>query len=63
MFGLFTAAVGVLVIILEKAGLFRLPGDLKLGGENWKVYIPITSCIVLSLLLTGLMWLISCLRK
>lgn len=51
--------VGGLVVVLEKIGLFRLPGDIQTGGENWKVYFPITSCILLSLLITGILWLLS----
>ena len=30
----------------------RLPGDLRLGSGNTRVFIPITSMIVLSLVLT-----------
>ena len=38
--------------------LGKLPGDIRIEGENSKVYIPITTCILLSLLLTGIMWLV-----
>ena len=38
--------------------LGKLPGDIRIEGENTKVYIPITTCILLSLLLTGIMWLV-----
>ncbi len=57
--GLIIAFFGILVILLERTGLFRLPGDLQFGSENWKVFIPVTSSILLSLILTGLIWLIS----
>lgn len=30
----------------------RLPGDLRLGSGNTRVFIPITSMIVLSIVLT-----------
>jgi len=38
--------------------LGKLPGDIRIDGENTKVHIPITTCILLSLLLTGIMWLV-----
>lgn len=50
--------IGALVILLGKIGLFRLPGDLSFGGRNWRVYFPIASSILLSLLLTLIFWLI-----
>lgn len=30
----------------------RLPGDIRIGGPGHRIYIPITSMIVVSLLLT-----------
>ena len=50
--------VGVLVILLGKIGLFRLPGDFTFGGRNWRIYFPIASSILLSILLTLILWLI-----
>ncbi len=38
--------------------LGKLPGDIRIESENTRVYIPITTCILLSLLLTGIMWLV-----
>ena len=55
--------LGGLLLVLGRAGLFRLPGDLNFGGKNWRVYIPATSCILLSVLITGLLWLIHWLRR
>ncbi len=50
--------VGVLVILLGRIGLFRLPGDFTFGGRNWRVYFPLASSIIISLLLTLILWLI-----
>jgi low affinity Fe/Cu permease len=30
----------------------RLPGDLTFGGDGWRVYVPIATSIVVSLVLT-----------
>lgn len=35
----------------------RLPGDIRIERENFKLFIPITTMLLLSLLLTLIMWL------
>lgn len=37
-------------------GLGRLPGDLLIEKENFRLYLPITTSIVISLLLSLLFW-------
>ena len=37
--------------------LGRLPGDFSFGGENWKVYVPLGTSLVISLILTLLFWI------
>ncbi len=61
--GALLIVVGVLLILLGKIGLFRLPGDFELGGRNWRVYFPLTTCIILSILLTLILWLIRIFRR
>ncbi|MBL7216026.1 MAG: DUF2905 domain-containing protein [Phycisphaerae bacterium] len=56
-------AAGILVMGLSNLGLFRLPGDLEFGGKNWRVFFPIVSCVVLSFILTLILWLIHFFRK
>lgn len=61
--GVVIALLGGLIILLGKIGLFRLPGDLQFGSRNWRIYIPIASCIILSIVLTLIMWLINYFRR
>lgn len=61
--GAIIVALGVLVILLGKVGLFRLPGDFSFGGRNWRIYFPLASSILLSLLLTLILWLLHYLRR
>jgi len=61
--GVILALLGALMVLLGRAGLFRLPGDLEFGSKNWRVYIPIASCILLSILLTLILWLINYFRR
>ncbi len=51
--GLGIAGVGVLIMLGLPLG--RLPGDVVLRRGNFAVYVPISTCIVLSLLLTLLL--------
>lgn len=61
--GIVIAAVGALIVLLGRAGLFKLPGDLEFGSKNWRIYIPIASCIVISIILTLILLLISYFRR
>jgi hypothetical protein len=57
--GIALTLLGALVILLGHLGLFRLPGDLQFSSKNWKIYIPLASCIIISIILTLILWLIS----
>ena len=61
--GIFIAVLGVLVMLLGRVGLFKLPGDLEFGSKNWRIYIPIASCVLISIILTGILWLIKHFRR
>ena len=61
--GVMIALLGALMLLLGRIGLFKLPGDLEFGSNNWRIYIPIASCILLSILLTLIMWLIHYFRR
>lgn len=61
--GIIIAVLGVLMVLLGKIGLFRLPGDLEFGSKNWRVYLPIASCIIISVVLTLILWLINHFRR
>ena len=61
--GIVIVALGLLMLLLGRIGLFRLPGDLQLGGRNWRIYFPLATCVILSILLTLILWLIHYLRR
>jgi hypothetical protein len=61
--GLFVALLGGLIILLGKVGLFRMPGDLEFSSRNWRIYIPVASSIILSIILTLILWLINHFRR
>ncbi len=38
--------------------LGKLPGDINIEQENVRFYVPWASCVLLSVILTGIMWVI-----
>jgi len=53
------ALVGLVWLITPSIPwLGKLPGDIVIERENFRFYFPLTTCILLSLLLTVLMWAI-----
>jgi hypothetical protein len=61
--GIIVALLGAIVMLLGRIGLFRLPGDLEFGSRNWRIYVPIASCIVISIILTVILLLINHFRR
>jgi Protein of unknown function (DUF2905) len=43
--------------------LGRLPGDIIHRGEHTTFYFPIVSCLVISIVLSAVLWFISNLRR
>ena len=58
--GLVILAVGVVLTIGEKLPirLGRLPGDIVIRGRNSAFYFPIVTCLVISAILSFVMWLV-----
>ncbi|EHR48448.1 Protein of unknown function (DUF2905) [Saccharomonospora marina XMU15] len=50
--GLVLAVVGVLAWTGGLSWFGRLPGDIRLIGENVRVYVPLTSMLVVSVVLS-----------
>ena len=55
--GVVLVLVGLLWPLIQKLGLGRLPGDIAVEKENFRFYFPLTTSIVISLLITVLFWL------
>jgi len=56
---------GVVLILAGRTGLplGRLPGDIIYRGKNTTVYFPLATSIVISIVLTIVMYLISRVKK
>jgi uncharacterized protein (DUF3084 family) len=59
--GVVLVVVGVLFTLGEKLPLRfgRLPGDLEIRGKNTVVYFPVVTCLVVSAVLSLILWLAS----
>jgi len=56
--GLLIALVGVAISFGPKIPfLGKLPGDLIIKRENFSFYFPLTSCLLISLLLSIIFWI------
>ncbi|HUC51542.1 MAG TPA: DUF2905 domain-containing protein [Xanthobacteraceae bacterium] len=55
--GLVILLAGIAWPILSRIGIGRLPGDIFIQRGGTSFYFPIVTCIVLSIVLSALMWL------
>lgn len=59
--GGFLILIGALILLAGRMNvpLGRLPGDISYRGKNTAVFFPITTCIVLSIVLSFILWLVN----
>jgi Protein of unknown function (DUF2905) len=57
--GLILVAAGLLWPVIGKLGLGRLPGDIHVEGSNYSFYFPIVTSILLSIVLSVILWLVN----
>jgi hypothetical protein len=57
--GLAILVAGLLWPFLSRIGLGRLPGDIVIERENFSLYIPLATGLLISLVLSAVLWLIS----
>ncbi len=64
-FGLLLVVAGLIVLGLNRLNipLGRLPGDFNWRGRGWSVSFPLVTCILLSVLLSLLLWAINHFRR
>lgn len=63
VFGLILAGIGMLIEFAPWLRLGRLPGDISFGGGNVRVYFPIVTSLVISVILSLLFALFSLSRR
>jgi hypothetical protein len=56
--GVVLIVIGLLWGPLSRLGLGRLPGDIVIGRGSLRLYIPVTSAIIVSVVLSALIALV-----
>lgn len=57
--GITLLLVGLLWPLLQKIGLGRLPGDIVIERENFRVYLPLATSLLISVVISLLLWLLN----
>jgi Protein of unknown function (DUF2905) len=57
--GIVILALGLILVLFDRVPwIGRLPGDIHVQRENWTFYFPLGTSILLSIVLTLVLWLI-----
>ncbi len=56
--GLVLVAAGLLWPFLSKLPLGRLPGDIAIDRPGLKIFIPVTSMILVSVIISLILWIL-----
>ena len=57
--GIIAVIVGVLMLLNIKIPFGKLPGDIVIKKENFTFAFPIVTCIIASIILSFVIWIIS----
>jgi hypothetical protein len=58
MIGGLVFVLGLVLSLFGRTGLGRLPGDIVVQRGGWTFYFPIVTMILVSLLLSAILWLL-----
>lgn len=59
LFGVLLAGCGLLLLVAPRIpGVGRLPGDILIQRERFSFYFPLTSCLLASVLISLVLWLV-----
>ncbi len=63
--GLLLAVLGGLILLASRFGMpvGRLPGDISYKGKSFTFYFPLGTCILISVVLSVVLYLLSRLRR
>ncbi len=57
--GLLLVAAGILWPLLQRLGLGHLPGDISVEREGFRLYVPITTSILVSVVASLVLWFLN----
>ena len=63
--GVLLALIGALILLAARTGLplGRLPGDISYKGKNFSIYVPLGISILISIVLSVLLYFVSRFRR
>jgi hypothetical protein len=56
--GIIIVAVGLAWPLLAKLGLGNLPGDIRIERDDFTLFIPLTSGLIISAVISLILWLL-----
>ncbi len=56
IFGLALVVIGLAWPLISKLGLGRLPGDIAIRRDGFSFYFPITTSILISVVISLILW-------
>ena len=56
--GVFLVIIGLFWKFISKLPFGRLPGDIVINKPGFKLFLPITTMIIISIILSLIIWLI-----
>ena len=59
VFGIVLVAAGLLWPLLSRIGLGHLPGDIVIERPNFRLYVPLGTSILVSIVLSLIFWLMN----
>lgn len=55
--GIVLVVLGVLWPLAAKFGLGSLPGDIRIERKGWSFYFPLTSGLIVSIVISLVLWI------
>jgi hypothetical protein len=56
--GVVLIGAGLLWLAGSRLGLGQLPGDIVIERQNFRLFLPLGTCLVISVLLSAVLWII-----
>ena len=55
--GVVMVVAGLVWIVGSRFGLGHLPGDIAIERENFRLYFPLGTCLLISVILSAVFWI------
>jgi hypothetical protein len=69
--GLAIIVIGLIIVLIGLVWIMapsipwlgRLPGDIRVEGKSFRFYFPLATCVLLSVVLSAILWAVRMLRR